>query len=309
MARIELEDLNQVMPNATQNIRTRIYSILSSDDFHGVISATEAAQLALELDITLPQLMLMFTQIAAFWAIVPISNFRVGAIAQGLSGNLYFGSNVEYAGEALSFGSHGEQSATVNAWANGETGMKALAITAAPCGYCRQFLYETTTASEMGVSFYQDTDPVTEEYSTLVNLLPYPFGPQNLNIPDRLMEARENHGLVLNIPTADPTVSAALAAANWSYSPYTKDYSGVALKTSTVTIVGPYAENAAYNPSLSPMEVALTLLNQYDVRFCDIQEAVLVESQNSSCSQVDAATAALKSATVGKVTLNVQYAQ
>lgn len=39
---------------------------------------------------------------------------------------------------------HAEQSSIADAWMNGEEGIDLIAVTAAPCGYCRQFLNELT---------------------------------------------------------------------------------------------------------------------------------------------------------------------
>ncbi len=80
-----------------------------------------------------------------------ISNFPVGAIALGLSGALYAGANLEFLGESLSLSVHAEQAAVYNAWVHGETGVTLIASTAAPCGFCRQFLNELRTASELRV--------------------------------------------------------------------------------------------------------------------------------------------------------------
>ena len=52
---------------------------------------------------------------------------------------------------ALSLCVHGEQSAINHALIQGETGLQSLAINAAPCGYCRQFLYEITTAKTLNI--------------------------------------------------------------------------------------------------------------------------------------------------------------
>jgi cytidine deaminase len=99
---------------------------------------------------------------AAAFAKPPISNFRVGAIARGTSGKLYYGTNVEFAGEALSFTVHAEQSAVVNAWMSGETGIDVVATSAAPCGYCRQFLNELVTARELLVVMPNELRTVLE---------------------------------------------------------------------------------------------------------------------------------------------------
>ena len=84
---------------------------------------------------------------------------------------------------------------------------------------------------------------------------------------------------------------AALAAANASYSPHTSTFAGVALQTGSGLIVtGRYAENAAYNPSLSPLQAALSQLVLHDQPFSSIARIVLVEAPGPA-SQVDATTA------------------
>ena len=134
-------------------------------------------------------LLTLLPQAAAF-ARPPISNFRVGAIARGTSGKLYFGTNVEFAGEALSFTVHAEQSAVVNAWMSGETGIDVVATSAAPCGYCRQFLNELLTARELLVVMPTGSRPLSE-------LLPDSFGPRDLGIDGGLLQP-ENHGLAID---------------------------------------------------------------------------------------------------------------
>ena len=204
---------------------------------------------------------------AAEFARPPISNFRVGAIARGVSGDLYLGANVEFAGEALSFTVHAEQSAIANAWMSGESGVDVVATSAAPCGYCRQFLNELTTAATLTVVMPGETRPLRE-------LLPHAFGPRDLGIEGGLMQ-RDEHPLTID--EDDELSREALRAARMSYAPYSKSYAGVALRTSDGLVVGgAYAENAAFNPSMSPLEVALSQLNLRGGSFESIAEAVLV---------------------------------
>jgi cytidine deaminase len=203
---------------------------------------------------------------AAQYARPPISNFRVGSVARGTSGKLYHGANVELAQQALSFTVHAEQSAVVNAWLNGETGIDVIATSAAPCGYCRQFLNELTTAPQLEVFFNGALHPLSK-------ILPESFGPRDLGITGGLMQ-QEDHGLVAD--TSDALDLAALDAANRSYAPYSKSFGGVALRTASGRIVaGPYAENAAFNPSMSPMQVALAYMNMLREPFESIEEAAL----------------------------------
>jgi cytidine deaminase len=211
-------------------------------------------------------LLTLLPQAAAF-ARPPISNFRVGAIARGTSGKLYFGTNLEFAGEALSFTVHAEQSAVVNAWMSGEAGIDVVATSAAPCGYCRQFLNELVTARELLVVMPNESRPLSE-------LLPSSFGPRDLGIDGGLLQP-ENHGLTID--DSDDLARTALQAANMSYAPYSKSFAGVAVRTKDGRMFsGAYAENAAFNPSLSPLQAALSQLNLGGAAWNDIAEAVLV---------------------------------
>jgi cytidine deaminase len=206
---------------------------------------------------------------AAAYAKPPVSNFKVGSVAVGRSGKSYLGANVEFAGEALSFTVHAEQAAVVNAWMNGETAIDVVATSAAPCGYCRQFLNELVTASELRIV-------INAEEIALAELLPHSFGPRDLGVTGGLLAPAAHD---LSIDEDDEPARAALAAANMSYAPYSKAYAGVALRTHAGTIVtGAYAENAAFNPSLSPLEAALSQLNMAGGAWSDIAEAVLVQA-------------------------------
>lgn len=233
----------------------------------GILVATDAQRIARERGVTVDELMTMLLPLAAEYAKPPISHYKVGAVSRGLSGNLYFGTNLEFAGQALSFTVHAEQSSVTNAWMNGETGIDAIAVTAPPCGYCRQFLNELVTAERLVVTMPKET-------RTLRDLLPGAFGPRDLGIDGGLMQ-HEEHALAID--EDDDVARAALIAARMSYAPYSKSFAGVALCTRDRVIVsGAYAENAAFNPSLSPLEAALSQLNLAGHAFGEIADAVLV---------------------------------
>jgi cytidine deaminase len=246
--------------------------------------------------VSIEQLMLGLIPAAQTFAIPPISNFFVGAVALGTSGSLYFGANYEFPGQALSFTVHGEQAATAHALSFGETGISMLAVSAAPCGYCRQFLNELTTAATLQILVMGK--PVTP----LAALLPASFGPVDLGVTATLM-SKQSHGLTH--AGLDPVAEAALAAANASYAPYSGSYAGVALRTADGAIyTGGVAENAAFNPSLSPLEAALVaLVINGGKSYADITDAVLVEVSNAKASQIGAAQAVL--GTISKVELRV----
>jgi cytidine deaminase len=264
-------------------------------DAGGYLPAEAVARIVAS-GIPIEQLMLSLIPAAKKFAIPPISNFFVGAVALGTSGSLYFGANYEFPGQALSFSIHGEQAATAHAISFGETGISVLAVSAAPCGYCRQFLNELTTASTLQVLVAGQ--PVTP----LATLLPASFGPADLGVTAALM-SRQSHGLAH--AASDPLVEAALAAANVSYAPYSASYAGVALRASDGSVyTGGVAENAAFNPSLSPLEAAIvSLVINGGKSYADITDAVLVEVANAKASQAGAARAVL--GTITQVGLRV----
>ncbi|HEY0384070.1 MAG TPA: cytidine deaminase [Candidatus Elarobacter sp.] len=231
------------------------------------------AERALELE----QLVLELLPWAETYTSPPISNFRVGAIAVGLSGALYAGANLEFPGQSLSFTVHAEQAAVYNAWVRGESGVTLIASTAAPCGYCRQFLNELTTAGELRVLMPGHAP------TTLAALLPSAFGPRDLGIRGGLMQPA-THALRLAEPLSDAigartATAAALAAAAAAYAPYSGTYAGVALRTTDGSVYeGRYAETAAFNPGLAPLQGALIALALASGSYDAIEEAVLVEA-------------------------------
>lgn len=274
-------------------------SMTDAGEFDGVITAAQAAQLTQQTGLTLAQLMLALVQFAQAYAQPTISNFKVGAVALGsTTGNLYYGANMEFAGQALSFTLHAEQSATANAWLHGEQGVAQLAIGAAPCGYCRQFLYELSTADQLEV-LLPDTAP-----APLTAMLPDAFGPHDLGVESALMTP-DTHPLTVSAPL-DELGEAALAAAETSYAPYTQGYAGVAVQTGDgLVFPGRYAENAAYNPSLSPLECALSMVNLSGRMTSTVTAAALVEVPGPADQR--AATEAVLS-TLGDVPLAVYAA-
>jgi cytidine deaminase len=261
--------------------------VIDIPDFRGVIPAADAARLAEAQGTSVERLMTELLPFAATFARPPISNFRVGAVARGLSGALYLGTNVEFAGEALSFTVHAEQSAITSAWMNGETGVDVIAVSAAPCGYCRQFLNELSTSEQLDVTVGAQTRKLAE-------LLPSSFGPRDLGIAGGLM-AREEHAL--NIGETEPLARAALDAARTSYAPYSQAFAGVALRmTDGLVVRGAYAENAAFNPSMSPLEVALSQVVLHARQFSEIAEVVLVQTASLHTSATRTVLAAVCSA-------------
>jgi cytidine deaminase len=112
-------------------------------------------------------------------AYVPYSEYPVGAAILTTSGAVFTGCNIEIA----SFGatSCGERTAAFKAVSEGEREFRAVAVVtsngAAPCGICRQVLYEF--GPDMTV-IMADPDGVVTWEGPLTDLLPYGFGPKKL---------------------------------------------------------------------------------------------------------------------------------
>jgi cytidine deaminase len=275
------ETVGQLLSQFSAAARQRLETALLNEHFDGVLES-EVVKDVLRLDggIKTPeQLMTGILPVAKLFSMPATSGFRVGAICEGASGNLYFGANLELASAPLGFTIHAEQSAIWNALAHGEKAVRSLAVTSAPCGHCRQFLNELTTASTFEVLV------TGKPKTTLKTLLPDSFGPSDLGIQGALF-GQAKIPLALVSGTGDSLVQAALRAASRSYSPYTLSYSGVALQLKDKTIVeGSYVESAAYNPSLPPILSAIDRLRFTGHEFSDVSGAVLIELEGSKISQ------------------------
>jgi cytidine deaminase len=146
-----------------------------------------------------------------------------------------------------------------NAFGVGENGLQRIAIGAPPCGHCRQFMNELTNADTLRVAIPGESD------SLLGSFLPQSFGPKELGIVGGLMSP-QNHGLKIDVGLSE-LAEVAIEAANSSYAPYSKSPAGIAISfTDKTTISGSYLENAAFNPSLPALQMALAAKNPSDIR-------------------------------------------
>jgi cytidine deaminase len=266
----------------------RLLHMLKAPGFSGRIPASEVASLADSERKSVEALMVELLPFARAFSRPPISNYLVGAVARGTSGNLYLGANIEIPGHSLGFSVHGEQSALSNAYMHSEQSVSAIAVTAAPCGHCRQFMKELSPESDFGILIAGS--PAT----TLSALLPMAFGPKNL--PDFKAPALPVREVNLARPKgiSDELTLAALDAARKSYAPYTKAHSGIAIGTQSGRIYkGAYIENVAFNPSLSPLQTALAALIVAGDDSSAIARVVLVEMENAKISQKSVTEAAL----------------
>ncbi len=245
--------------------------------FPAMLTAAQAQSVRLSCGLTDEQLCAALLPLAAACALVPVSHFRVGAVAIGASGNLYFGANMEFFALPLQQTVHAEQCAITHAWLRGESALASLSVNYSPCGHCRQFMNELRNAAALPI-YLPGRAP-----GTLADYLPCAFGPDDLGVTTFLMD-KCDHGY--RLAQADSLAQAALDAASQSHAPYTQSHSGIALETTNGTIYsGRYAENAAFNPGLPPLQTALIMMMLSGTDFSDIRRAVLAESVTSGVIQ------------------------
>ncbi|QBF81477.1 cytidine deaminase [Shewanella maritima] len=269
-----------------QELATAIVPILN-EQFNGHISAEQLANLSEQTKLETNELLLALLPIAAALASPELSQFFVGAIVKGRSGNIYMGANLELPGEALFHTVHAEQSAISHAWLAGEKHIEAIIINFSPCGHCRQFINELIEGQDVTIHLPNQRPQKLSHY------LPYAFGPADLQVTQPLL-TEQNLNFVL--PSDDPVIIEALEQLNTSYAPYTQSHGAVTLQMADGKILcGRYAENAAFNPSMQPMQMALTNLVRSNYQFSDIKRAVLIESAAGKISLVGAAMDALHS--------------
>lgn len=224
--------------------------------------------------------------VAAAYSYAAISHFHVGAVVWGASGNYYLGANMEFARQHLGQTIHAEQCAINHAWLRGETGLRGITINASPCGHCRQFMNETNSAQGLAVHL-----PTTEH--TLQQLLPAAFGPRDLGVEDALLT-----GQLQPLPEliGDELIQSARSAAASSYAPYSQSHGGVAIRTRSGEIFcGRYAENAAFNPSLPPLQSALVMLRMAGLEPEVMSAVALVERKEGQISHKATTLALLES--------------
>ena len=267
------------------DLQAAIAPMLADPHFPALLEADQVATLQHATGLDEDALAFALLPLAAACARPDLSHFNVGAIARGVSGRWYFGGNMEFLGATMQQTVHAEQSAISHAWLRGETSLRAITVNYTPCGHCRQFMNELNSGLALRIHL-----PGREAHA-LEHYLPDAFGPKDLEIKTLLMD-EENHNL--SLANADELTLAALDAANRSHAPYSHAYSGVALEAEDGSVYsGRYAENAAFNPSLPPLQAALILMNVSGKDVLRTRRAVLVETEDAVFSQWDATQATL----------------
>src|SRR5262252_1506052 len=206
--------------------RALLSQVLEDPKFSGGIPANVVEALAKSENATVDDLMLGLLPLARSYSRAPISNFFVGVVVRGASGNLYLGANIEIPGQCLGFAVHAEQSALANAYMNSEQSVDSLAVIGgAPCGHCRQFLEEISPAGEILILIPNQSP------TKLASILPSAFGPAALGATQGALPIRKAN-LSLMDTASDALSTAALKAACSSYAPYSQSPAGIAVGTS-----------------------------------------------------------------------------
>jgi cytidine deaminase len=251
----------------------------------GRLSARQCTELVQLLGIDLEQLMTRLLPLATIYAVAPVSGFKVGAVVMAGAGHsddaadLFLGANIEFMHQPLNQSIHAEQSAALHAWHQGAPSLHAIATSAAPCGYCRQFLFEFEKSARMMIVIPEAKNAGYRK-TALSDLLPQAFGPSDLNNPTGLVAPTPADRIFrLKAEVKDHTVAEALAAAAKSYAPYTQNFAGCSLQTSAGEIFkGRSVESAAFNPSLTALHCAILCLNMDTFDFQrSVKRVVLVE--------------------------------
>ena len=274
-------DVYSLCKNQTQEWKSVMQEQID-DSVQAGISAERVNTIQNGLNLSDTEAKLSLLPIAALFAQVPISNFPVGALCGGASGNFYFGANIEFPNGSLGNTIHAEQMSIVNALSHEEKSIKSITVSAPPCGYCRQFINELEEAAELSVLVPQRTA------ESFADLFPFAFGPQTLGVKGGMNQSGNHHLRIVGANRSDSVLERALSAANRSYAPYSKNYAGIAMRLDSGAVMsGSYLESAAYNPSISPFQSAIVNLIVHGYAFSDIREVVLVQVRNSLCNVLD----------------------
>eukprot|EP00884_Botryococcus_braunii_P011655 jgi/Botrbrau1/20490/Bobra.145_2s0049.2 len=250
------------------------------------LAPQEVQALCLQHRLSEEELLLALIAPASTFARPFISSFHVGAVGIGGSGAVYVGVNLEFARLPLYNSVHAEQFLVVNAVHHGEREITKLAVSAAPCGHCRQFYCELNCADTVQFLFNGGT-------YTLAELLPERFKPSDLleDASTPLLLLPQDNSIRLTPESAAEVegwgegseggraAAAALEAAEQSYAPYSRCPAGLAIVTAGGGVYcGPYLESAAFNPSLPPLQTAIVdAVIDGMPTYSEVTQVVLVE--------------------------------
>lgn len=232
------------------------------------LDAAKVSELQQSLELDTDALLRSLVDYGKARARAPVSDFHVGTAGLTESGEIFLGVNLEYLGASFSQTIHAEQ--FLLSWSRSCSGspLKAIAVSAPPCGHCRQFLREADPEGAMRLLIGQEPDVPA------ASLLPRAFTPVDLGIEQPFYAGP------LDLEGCD-VEEAARRASEQSYTPYSGAKAGLALRVRDGRIfAGSALENAAYNPTLPPLQAALICCHAHSVELSDIEEIVLSEQSS-----------------------------
>ncbi|GBG24867.1 Cytidine deaminase 6 [Hondaea fermentalgiana] len=199
----------------------------------------------------------------------PVSGFRVGAAALDAQGDVHLGYNVEFAGAPLGETLHAEHAAVAvarryaAAQKRGDLKIDVIAVTATPCGHCRQMLAERFphiqivlgdrggAAEPTVLSLKEDLLPRAVTFDLLAN-------PSKLALCAKDLEASvsapKNLGATVLTEALSSFVSADARFSGWPRACVFVSDAGQSLAT------GSCMESVAFNPSQGCFQTALMAL-------------------------------------------------
>ena len=255
-----------------------------------VISSSERVTLERQLGLSSIALLRALLRHVLPRSVCPISHFKCSAAGLAMSGAIYLGTNLEFDGEALRLCEtvHAEQFVIANAVQHGERALSALAVTAMPCGHCRQFMQELGGAAALRIVVHAPSSASDTYDGKLGALMPFAFGPGDLGkltlgerqcTPLAVVAACVSDGARGDVAAAAPPLAAAaLRVAEGSHAPYSGGRAGVALRSrGGIVATGGVIESCAFNPTLGPLQSALIAMRRRGVLWSDIVEGSLVD--------------------------------
>lgn len=199
----------------------------------------------------------------------PISGFYVGAAGLTAEEEVFLGVNLEFSEASLSQTVHAEQFLLSWSRASSASPLVTVAVSAPPCGHCRQFLREFDHHGSLRI-LIGDEPPVQ-----IGALLPRAFTPLDLEVTEPFLAAP------LRFDGLTDLEQAARAASASSYTPYSGSRAALAVRARDGRIfAGSALENAAFNPSLPPFQAALVACHAYGVEPSELDAAVLCQRES-----------------------------
>lgn len=202
------------------------------------------------------------------YALVPISDFRVGSAGLNAQGEIFLGVNLEFTAASFAQTVHAEQFLVSLSRTHSRVPLVKMAVSAPPCGHCRQFVAEFDPEGELDLLIAE------EESVKLKKLLPRAFTPADLKVTEPFYSSP------LQVTVNTEIEEAATEAARTSYVPYSRTRAGTAVKAVDGRVfAGAALENAAYNPALPPLQAALISAYAQGCVWSDLVEVVLCQEE------------------------------